>query len=432
MNVVHLDIVINTAYGKFSMKVYDIIVREGIGTKILGAGEKQAVRRFATAAEELAFQTAVDKLSNEMVRQLRRGEITDAIRIDKPWQYISSDLSGTKWASDKAWMNDMFSAAIKDANERMERLTANVGTTARGSTNSPTAVSSAAEASVKTAWPAFASGALFFINAVGLFVNVKDVLTDPKTGYFPVMQQLTEKASSGAISPELFEKLHEEQLRLAAGRLLWTAAPFTFGTIIRFASFMPAGLVIRIFSKRLYGWINKKIVDPIASNFEPGPKFWTTWINLIAYSQDVKDAITTIVLTEGIKDSAGKSPWLDLSAAAVVQTHKIIINGAGKIGGIAEKSLEMLLNEIEQKAGSTVPNALKSVGLSKTPANTSTVNPKVQPNNTAPTVVPTTPEEPGKFNPADWKKLPSGFYQRKQPPGDFMSPQDFEKKSQSQ
>lgn len=407
------------------MKVYDIIVQEGIGGWLLGAGEKQAVRRFATAAEELAFQTAVDKLSNEMVRQLRRGEITDAIHIDKLWADNNLDLSGTKWASDKAWMNDMFSAAIKDANERMERLTANVGTTARGS--------SAAEASVKTAWPAFASGALFFINAVGLFLNVKDVLTDPKTGYFPVMQLLTEKASSGAISPELFEKSHEEQLRLAAGRLLWTAAPFTFGTIIRFASFMPAGLIIRIFSKRLYGWINKKIVDPIASKFEPGPKFWTTWINLIAYSQDVKDAITTIVLTEGIKDSAGKSPWLDLSAAAVVQTHKIIINGAGKIGGVAEKSLEMLLNEIEQTAGSTVPNALKSVGLSKTPP---TRPNKPKPNTAQPVTSPpsqdTAPEtsnSTGEFNPERWKKLPTGSYQNKDD-GTMITSQEFARKSQ--
>jgi hypothetical protein len=419
MNVVHLDILINIAYGKFSMKVYDIIVQEGIGAKILGVGGKQAARQFATKAEELAFQTAVDKLSNEMVRQLRRGEITDAIHINNPWQHISTDLSGTKWASDKSWMNDMFSAAIKDANERFSQLTANVGTTTK-------AGSSVANNSVKTAWPTFTSGALKTIAAVGLFVNVKDVLTDPKTGYFPIMQRLTERASSGEISSELFEKFHEEQLRLAAGRLLWTAAPFAFGTVIRLSAFFPV-LFTRIFSKRLYGWINKKIVDPIASKFEPGPVFWAGWLSAMAMSQDVKDTITTIVLTEGIKDSAGKSPWLDLSAATVVGTHNIIMAGAGKLSGIAEKSLEMLLNEIEQKAGSAVPNALKSVGLSKTPANTNTAKPTtVQSNTTAPTAVPKTPAEPGEFNPADWRKLKSGMYQQKSAPFSVMHNSEFE------
>ena len=72
MNVVHLDIVINIAYGKFSMKVYDIIV-EGrgnipgtmakIGRRVLGMS-----RSFETAAGKRIFDTSVQELTDEMYR----------------------------------------------------------------------------------------------------------------------------------------------------------------------------------------------------------------------------------------------------------------------------------------------------------------------------------------------------------------------------
>ena len=72
MNVVHLNIVINIAYGKFSMKVYDIIVEgEGnipgtiakIGRKVLGMS-----RSFETAAAKKIFDSSVQDLADEMYR----------------------------------------------------------------------------------------------------------------------------------------------------------------------------------------------------------------------------------------------------------------------------------------------------------------------------------------------------------------------------
>ena len=88
MNVVHLDIVINIAYGKFSMKVYDIIV-EGqgsipgtiakIGRKVLGMS-----RSFETTAAKNIFDNTVQELADKMYRiQSSLGRVPTELDINK-------------------------------------------------------------------------------------------------------------------------------------------------------------------------------------------------------------------------------------------------------------------------------------------------------------------------------------------------------------
>lgn len=404
------------------MKVYDIIVQEGIGDKVLGAFGKQSARRFLSKAEELAFQTAKDKLSTEMVRQLRRGDITDAIHINNPWQHVSTDLSGTKWASDKSWMEDMMSAAVKDANEKFAQLTSNVGATSKNSTaNTAAAVE---KSGGRELWDLAMKGLI----AYGLFNNVKYVLTDPRSGYFPTMQVLTEKLESKAITSAEFEQLHEKQLRLAAGRLVWTAAPFAIGTVVRVLAWLPVR-ALNILSKRFSGWVGDK-VNSVASAVSPGPTLYAVYINFLN-SDYAKQLITTIVLARTIADSAGSSPFIVGAASTALFANNLIINGATAVANTTEKLLELALDEVEQKFGSTVPDALKSAGLSKTPTKANTVRPApAQTSTTTPTAAPETPVATGEFNPADWKKNPkSGFYQNSKT-GELISPQDFQRKSQ--
>ncbi len=423
MNVVHLNIVINIAYGKFSMKVYDIIVQEGLGSKILGLGGKSAARQFATKAEELAFQTAKDKLSTEMLRQIRSGNITDAVSIDNPWQYVSKDLSGTQWASDRSWMEDMMSAAVKDANEKFSQLTANLGTTAKNSTTTNTAA--AVEKSGSSGlWNVAMKGLI----AYGLFSNVKYVLTDPKAGYFPTMQVLTEKLQSKSITAEEFEQLHEKQLRLAAGRLVWMAAPFALGTVVKVLAWLPVR-ALNILSKRFSGWIAGG-VNNVASAVSPGPTVYALYINFLN-SDYARQLITTIVLARTIADSAGSSPFIVGAASTLLFANNLIITSATAVANTTEKLLEVALDEVEKQTGSTVPNALKSAGLSKTPA-TSTPNtnkPPVTQPVAGPATAPAAPAETGAFNPADWKQTKSGFYQNIKTQ-ELMSRQDFQRKSQ--
>jgi hypothetical protein len=436
MNVVHLDIVINIAYGKFSMKIYDIIVQEGIGTKILGAGEKQAVRRFATKTEELAFQTAVEKLSNEMVRQMRRGEITDAIRIDKPWQYISSDLSGTKWASDKSWMNDMFSAAIKDANERMERLTANTGTTG-GSPAIPSSSSSTANATAKSGIIAslgtWLNRVLNALLGYALFINVKDVMTNPTDGYFTTMQYAVDKLKQGKITPAAFEEWHEKQLKLIASRLVWIAAP-TLGITTVWAAFRLLNLSTL--------WLLSSQLAKIESAVAGGEKL-LYGAYLYYLNSDAKIPGTDMTPKEGITFlvvlNAIKLPW----GLGELDVPSPISGSLALVANSVEKGLVLAYESLAEKYGVSVNDTIKKVGINKKIPTTvpwsekgiksPTDNEVPATNKPAPVskLNPETSDSTGKFNPADWKKLPTGFYQSKRT-GDFMSPQDFEKKSQSQ
>ena len=87
--------------------------------------------------------------------------------------------------------------------------------------------------------------------------------------------------------------------------------------------------------------------------------------------------------------------------------NTIIINIATDLANTTEKLLETGINEIEEKFGPDVPNALKAAGLSKTPATPS--KPVAQPATT--TTAPAAPAASEPFNPSEWKKLPNGFYQ---------------------
>ncbi len=406
MNVVHLDILINIAYGKFSMKVYDIIVQEGILSKLKGIAATQTARQFATKAEELAFRNAVEDLSDAMVKQLKRGEITNAADIANPIQYLPN-LQGTKWIGNtpegRAWFQDMAQAAIKSANEKFGSQVSKLDTKG-ATTTASTAEKAALTAVEKTSWEQFKGVAVKGLIAYGLFNNVEYVLTDPTVGYFPRMQNATEKLKANIITAEEFKQVHEKQLRLAAGRLVWAAAPFAFGTVVKLLAFIPIG-ILGIVSKRFAGWLSKRLVNPVASAVTPNAAKYAVYINFLN-SDYAKELITTIVLARTISTSIQEAPFTVGTAMAALGLNTIIINIATALANTTEKLLETGINEIEEKFGPDVPNALKSAGLSKTPAApVSIARPSAAPATT------TAPAASEPFNPNDWKKLPNGFYQ---------------------
>jgi hypothetical protein len=192
---------------------------------------------------------------------------------------------------------------------------------------------------------------------------------------------------------------------------------------------------LNLLSKRLSAWTGDK-VDKVASvaSLGVGPKTWAVYLNFLN-SDYARELITTIVLARTIVDNSGSSGFITGAANIALLANNSIINVATMVANTAEKTLELALDGIEQSTGSTVPDALKSAGLSKTPPTKSN---KPKPNTTQPVTSPpsqdTAPEtsaQTGEFNPADWKKLSTGFYQSKRT-GEIISPQDFEKKSQSQ
>jgi hypothetical protein len=417
MNVVHLHIVINIAYGKFSMKVYDVIVQEGILTNLGSLFGKQAVRKFATKAEELAFHNAVEDLSDVMLKQLTRGDISSADKIFNPIQYLPN-LQGTKWINNTpeglAWFKDMAQAAAKDADERFASQVSKLGT--KGATTS-------AGAAEKTAWAQLGNRAAQGLIAYGLFNNVKYVLTDPNVGYFPRMQNASEKLKTGVITQDEFKQVHEKQLRLAAGRLVWEAAPFAFGTVVKALAFIPIGILGWV-SKRFAGWLSKRLVNPVASAITTNTAAkYAMYINFLN-SDYAKELITTIVLAKTITDSVESSPFIVGTAMAALGVNTIIINVATAVANTTEKLLEIAINEIEDKYGPDIPDALKAAGLSKTPAGSPAPAPAkpTTPSSTVPG-----PEAP--FNSADWNKLPSGYYQNKKTRV-MIHPDEYLEKSQ--
>ena len=417
------------------MKVYDIIVQEGILTNLGSLFGKQAVRKFATKAEELAFRNAVEDLSDVMLKQLKRGEISNANEIHNPLQHLP-DLQGTKWISKDAgdaaltWFNDLKNAAANDANARfaaqVEKLDTKGVSTAAG-----TVGKAALTTAEKSSWSQLGTWSVRGLIAYGLYNNVKYVLTDPNVGYFPRMQNATEKLKANVITLDEFKQVHETQLRLAAGRLVWEAAPFAFGTVVKALSFIPIA-ILGILSKRFAGWLSKRLVNPVASlvttNTAAKYAFYINFLN----SDYAKDLITTIVLARTIEGSIESNPFTTGTAMAALGLNQIIITGATAIANTAEKALEMAINDIEEKFGPDVPNALKAVGLSKTPASSAAPAkpsaPQVQPA-TPPAVTPPPAADSSVFNPADWKKLPNGFY-RNTKTREMLHPGEYAERSQ--
>lgn len=432
MNVVHLDILINIAYGKFSMKVYDIIVQEGIGAKILGVGGKQATRQFATKAEELAFQTAKDKLSNEMLRQVRAGDISSAIHIDNPWQYVSKELSGTKWASDRAWMEDMMSAAVKDANERMERLTANLGTPKNTPTTNATTDAASAGGSL------FFTGVKTAINvllAYEIFSNIDEVFNNPKNGYLPVMRYWEDRLKTGKITQERFEEAHKETLKIAVGRLAFQSPTLLLGSalaifkilsMLRTATMSAAGLKKVAAGLNILGQVGSYSAKAVLAGYLHFLNSDQPIINVTVDGENLAlkplDAIKYWIVNDAffvVGKAAGAAALmvtpieqsLILTYEKLMEQYGLDINtGLAKVGA--------------KPMATTVPGSKKSLGTSTAPtvSNTTSSTP------TQPNTIPS-PVSSGEFNPTDWKKLKSGMYQNNKT-GELIHPSEFETKSQ--
>ena len=415
------------------MKVYDIIFETA--TSEVGERVLKSILGHTTwsAAQKIAFKDSVELCTDAIEQMLLKGQdIATPAGTKAAWFAIQPRLQGTPWAT-RDFVQEVFNVSKAEAEDRVakkagafkpkEEPKLDTGTTNVPTNNTPTNPTSAVTKSTQSKIWDWTVRALI---GWGLFNNVKYVLTDPRSGYFPVMQSLAEKLESKAITPAEFEQLHTKQLRLATGRLVWEAAPFAAGTLIKLTAWLPVkGL--NLLSKRLSAWTGDK-VDKVASvaSLGVGPKSYAVYINFLN-SDYAKELITTIVLARTIVDNSGSSGFITGAANLALLANNAIINGATMVANTAEKTLELALDGIEQTTGSTIPDALKSAGLSKTPPTKSNTPAKTTPQ--ANTTAPATPVSTGEFNPADWKQLKSGMYQNSKT-GEILHPSEFSDKSQ--
>jgi hypothetical protein len=469
MNVVHLDIVINIAYGKFSMKVYDIIVEAqtpvvatttAVGERIL----KSILGHAAwSSAQKIAFKDSVELCTDAIEKLLLNGtDIATPAGTKAAWFAIQPRLAGTPWAT-RDFVQEVFNVAKAEAEDRVAKkasaLTPNsnpslpnpqqVAPVPVGSTPaSPSPTTQAATTAVeKTTFKQAANYAANSIITIGLFANVNYVLRDPDVGYFPSMQNLTERLNAKKISPELFKKLHDEQIRLATGRLAWaTVAPFAAVNALKLLGKIVIKFPIRVFQKlkdKLSSFMGGEVPDRTPKN--GGVKItkyvYATYVAFLN-TDTVKDLITTIIFAQAVKESleaqSGIANTIDNTGNIFLIANNIMINGLTVVSNIAEKTLDLAIDSVESTTGSTLPTtALQTLGLSKTPVGT-VPNTTSTPPGTVPSTT-NTPAEPAQgdaetaeFNPADWKQTSkSGFWQNSKTK-EVLSPQDYQRKSQSQ
>jgi len=468
MNVVHLGIFINTAYGKFSMKVYEIIVETTpLRTATGEVGERilRSILGHATwsAAQKIAFKDSVELCTDAVEKiLLAGGDIKTPAGTKAAWFAIQPRLAETPWikgADGKKFVQEIFDVAQAEAEARVAKkagaLTPNPQPPGPTPPNPqppgptppnpqpPGPTPAATTAVEKYTFKQAANHAVTAITYLGLFVNVNYVLRDPAVGYFPMMQDITEKLNTKKISPELFKKSHDEQIRLATGRLAWaTVAPFAVGTALKLLGKIVIKFPIRVFQKlkdKLSKFMGDEVPDrtPKKGGIKIAKYMYATYVAFLN-TDTVKELITIIILnqavTESLQEQSGIANTIDNTGNAFLIANNIMINALTEISKVAEKTLDLAIDSIESTTGSTLPTtALQTVGLSKTPSGTVPSKPSAPP--VVPPVQPSSgaaATEPEPFNPADWKELASGYYQHNKPPREIISRQDYQRKSQSQ
>ena len=434
MNVVHLDILINIAYGKFSMKVYDIIVQESklneapwylTPLKLFGKGGAKAIaRKFASSADKRAFEQASDELAEIIAAKMKSGSLDHAPNIKDAEKYIDSSLLAAKkaeGAEGEAWIQDMIYTAVKKAHDN-----ASAGATA-----------------VKTGSK---SGSLFFtgvktaINtllAYEIFSNVDEVFNNPKNGYLPVMHYWEDKLKSNEITQEKFDEAHRETLKIAVGRLAFQSPTLLLGSALAIFKILS---MLRTATLRLAGL--KKVAAGL--NALGGFASYSAKSVLAGYLMFLNSDTPIINVTVDGEKYALK-PLDAIKYWIVSDAFFVVGKAAGIAAGIAapvEQALILSYEDLMEKYGldintglakvgakplaTTVPGSKKSLGKTTAPAVTSNADPVVQSPANSTVDSTTSPQTSDEFNPADWKQLKNGMYQKKSAPFPMMHNTEFE------
>jgi hypothetical protein len=439
MNVVHLDIVINTAYEQFSMKVYDIICESNLTEAnpfswlgLLKGGAKAVPRKFISAADKRAFEEASDELADIIAAKMKSGGLDHAPNIKDAERYIDSGLLAAKkseGAEGEAWIQDMIYTAVKKAHER-STAAAKVGADAAKTGN--------------TGGSLFLTGVKTAINtllAYEIFSNVDEVFNNPKNGYMPVMRYWEDRLKSGAITQENFEEAHRETLKIAVGRLAFQTPTLLLGgalAVFKVLNLLRNGALTLIGFKKVAAGLNA--LGQFASY---GAK--SVLAGYLAFLNSDIPIMNADINSDGKKESLrplDAIKWLIVDDAFYV-VGKTAGVAAGLVGPL-EQALILAYEDLIEKYGvdintglskvgakplpSAVPGSKKSLGTSTPPAVAPT--PAVAPSAPASSPSANTPSDE-KFNPGDWTQTKSGFYQNNKTQA-VISRQDYQKKIQSQ
>jgi len=424
MNVVHLDIVINTAYGKFSMKVYDIICESNLNEAIpnpfswfglLKGGAKAVPRRFISKVDKRAFEEASDELADIIGAKIKSGGLDHAPNIKDAEKYIDSGLLAAKkaeGAEGEAWIQDMIYTAVKKAHER-STAAAKVGDDVAKAGPS---VGSVFFTSVKTA--------INVLLAYEIFSNVDEVFNNPKNGYMPVMRYWENRLKSGEITQEDFEKRHRVTLKIAVGRLAFTAPTVAIGgvlAIFKVLIMLKSGTLSLIGFKKVAAGLNA--LGQFASY---GAK--SVLAGYLAFLNSDIPIMNADINGDGKKESLrplDAIKWLIVDDAFYVSTV-VVGPFTDALAAPLEQALILAYEDLIEKYGVDINTGLSKVGAkplpNAVPGSKKSLGTSTPPAQSAPAVAPsaapasspsanTPPDE--KFNPADWEKISNGMYQHK-------------------
>lgn len=436
MNVVHLDIVINTAYEKFSMKVYDIICESDLNEAnpfswlgLLRGSAKAVPRRFISAADKRAFEEASDELADIIAAKMKSGGLDHAPNIKDAERYIDSGLLAAKkaeGAEGEAWIQDMIYTAVKKAHER--------------STAGADAVKVGADA-VKTGpsvGSVFFTGVKTAINvllAYEIFSNVDEVFNNPKNGYMPVMRYWENRLKSGAITQEDFDNAHRETLKIAVGRLAFQTPTLLLGgalAIFKVLNLLRNGALTLIGFKKVAAGLNA--LGQFASY---GAK--SVLAGYLAFLNSDIPIMNADINGNGKKESL--RPLDAIKWLIVDDAFYVVGKTAGVAAGIAgplEQALILAYEDLIEKYGVDINTGLSKVGAKPLPSavpgskkslGTSTPPAVAAPSAPAPASSPSAnTQSDEKFNPAEWNRIPNGMYQHKKN-GQLLHPSEFPDKS---
>jgi hypothetical protein len=412
MNVVHLDIVINTAYEKFSMKVYDIICEANpfswLG--LLKGSAKAVPRRFISAADKRSFEEASDELADIISAKIKSGGLDRAPNIKDAERYIDSGLLAAKkaeGAEGEAWIQDMIYTAVKKAHERSTADVVKVG--ADAAKVGPSA-GSVFFTGVKTA--------INVLLAYEIFSNVDEVFNNPKNGYMPVMRYWENRLKSGAITQKDFEEAHRETLKIAVGRLAFQTPTLLLGgalAIFKVLNLLRTGALTLIGFKKVAAGLNA--LGQFASY---GAK--SVLAGYLAFLNSDIPIMNADINGDGKAESL--RPLDAIKWLIVDDAFYVVGKTAGVAAGIAgplEQALILAYEDLIEKYGVDINTGLSKVGAKPLPSavpgskkSLGTSTPPTAVPAAAPAVTPGATAKPNdKFNPADWVKISNGMYQHK-------------------
>ena len=397
------------------MKVYDIICEANpfswLG--LLRGSAKAVPRRFISRADKRAFEEASDELADIIGAKMKSGGLDHAPNIKDAERYIDSGLLAAKkaeGAEGESWIQDMIYTAVKKAHER--------------STAGADAVKAGADAvkSGPSVGSVFFTGVKTAINvllAYEIFSNVDEVFNNPKNGYMPVMRYWENRLKSGEITQEDFEKRHRVTLKIAVGRLAWTAPTVAIGgvlAIFKVLIMLKSGALTFIGLKKVAAGLTAlgQFASYGAKSVLAG---YLAWLNS-----------DTIIMNADINGDGKIEPlrpldaikWWIVDDAFYVSTV-VLSPATDALAAPLEQALILAYEDLIEKYGVDINTGLSKVGAKPLPSavpgskkSLGTSTPPTAVPAAAPAVTPGATSKPNdKFNPADWVKISNGMYQHK-------------------